>query len=65
VQKLLEFLEVGRLTDPEKLEKMRELFDPAATGFQNERAYAQIPNIHEVEDALGSKENGYVFEDPW
>ncbi len=64
VQKLFDFLQVPRVTDPERLRQMEWLFNPANTGFQNIAAYEKIPNIHEVEKELGSAENGYIFEPP-
>src|ERR1035437_6555384 len=60
VQSLLEVVGVGRVTDQSRLESMRHLLDPAVTGFQNYTAYRRIPNILDVEKALGSEENGFV-----
>ena len=62
VQSLLEFVGAERVTDGSRLEAMRQLLDPALTGFQNYSAYRKIPNILDVEKALGSEENGFVFE---
>jgi hypothetical protein len=61
VQSLLEFLEVGRATERE-LVAMRTLLNPAVTGFQNAESYGKIPNIDEMERALGCAETGFVFD---
>jgi hypothetical protein len=61
VQSLLEFLEAGRATDRELI-AMRTYLNPAVTGFQNVDSYTKIPNIHEVERALGSAQSGFVFD---
>lgn len=61
LQGLLEFLTVGRETDPVRLARMHELFAPEKTGFQNVQAYARIPNIQEVERELGNDQMGRVF----
>jgi hypothetical protein len=61
VQSLLEFLEVGRATERE-LVAMRTVLNPAITGFQNAEAYHKIPNIDEVERALGCAESGFVYD---
>ena len=60
VQSLLEFLDVGRATERERV-AMRTLLNPALTGFQNAAAYSRIPNIDEVERALGGAATGFVF----
>jgi hypothetical protein len=64
VQRLFDFLQVGRLTHEAVLAQMDLLFDPSVTGFQNAAAYHKIPNIAQVEQELGSPENGFVFERP-
>ena len=61
VQSLLEFLEVGRATERE-LVAMRTVLNPAVTGFQNAESYGKIPNIDEVERALGCAATGFVFD---
>jgi LPS sulfotransferase NodH len=63
VQALFAFLGIDRVTDEARLAKMRRLFDPAYTGFQNAASYRKIPNIAEVERELGSVETGFVFEE--
>jgi LPS sulfotransferase NodH len=60
LQSLFEFLGVSRLTDPTRLQSIREMFNPETTGFQNVESYHKIPNIADVEKALGSDESGHV-----
>ncbi len=60
VESILEFLEMGRATEVEKV-GIRTILNPAMTGFQNAAAYTRIPNIHEVERELGSEATGHVF----
>ena len=61
VKSLWEFLGVEALADPARLEMVRQLLDPAMTGFGNAAAYERVPNIQEVEKALGHDETGHVL----
>ncbi|MCL2648224.1 MAG: hypothetical protein FWD61_14640 [Phycisphaerales bacterium] len=61
VQGIFKWLGAGRVTDRARIAAMREMLDPTITGFNNAAAYRKIPNIEEVERALGSEENGWVF----
>jgi hypothetical protein len=61
VQSVLEFLGAGRETEEAPLATMRGLLDPETTGFRNAESYGKIPNIREVEQQLGSTENGFAF----
>jgi LPS sulfotransferase NodH len=64
LQSLWKFLGVEALVDPARLEMVRQLFDPALTGFGNAGAYERVPNIQEVEKALGHDATGHVFGGP-
>jgi hypothetical protein len=61
VQGLLEFIGVGR-ADVRETVAMRTYLNPSVTGFQNAEAYTKIPNIQEVEQELGCRETGFVFD---
>ena len=60
-QNVFAFLGLPPVSEPSRLEKMHAFFNPASTGFQNERAYEKIPNIQEIEEEFGSDETGHVF----
>jgi hypothetical protein len=61
LQSIFEFLGAGRETEQRPLAAMQRLLNPEITGFRNAESYEKIPNIREVEEQLGSIENGFVF----
>jgi glycosyltransferase involved in cell wall biosynthesis len=60
---LLDFLEVDRCdrNESETSRRVEQLLDPASRKLNSKFTYHLIPNIEEVEERLGSPENGFLF----
>lgn len=63
INKIFDFWDKKHVEDPEKLERMKKLLDPQEMKTNSEETYEKIPNIYEIEELLGSEEDGYLFEE--
>jgi LPS sulfotransferase NodH len=61
IQEIFEFLGYERINDPKILEKIKGILDYKKRKMNDFETYMKIPNILEIEDKLGNKETGYLF----
>lgn len=58
IDRVLEFLDLETMP----LDAARQFLDPAQARLNSEQTYARVPNIVEIDDALGSDEHGRLFD---
>jgi len=56
------YLGFSEITETRHIETIQQLLDPTQNQFNDQQTYRLIPNINEIEEALGSDETGYLFD---
>jgi hypothetical protein len=56
------YLGFSEITEARYSEKIQQLLDPNQNQFNDRETYRLIPNIEQIEEALGSEETGYLFD---
>ena len=62
LNQLFDFLGVQKIRDENLIQKAKDLLNPQKTKLNSELTYKLIPNIHEIEEVMGCKETGYIFQ---
>jgi hypothetical protein len=58
---ILSFLQYAPISEPEFADGWQQQFDPDIYQWASPDVYDRIPNIHRIEDELGSDEGGWLF----
>jgi len=62
LKEIFHYLGVRSVLTPSERRKVEKFLDPAKSKLNSEYTYLKIPNIKEVENAVGSKETGFIFK---